>query len=397
MYRTDPPASNALAIQGGTPARAAPIETTVEISDQARERVVGILETGRLSTYYSGPWALRLEQEYARYHGPGLAAVSVNSGTSALHLSITAACIGPGDEVIVPAFCFVAAVTSIVQNGGIPIICDAEPDSLTMDVGCVEQLITERTKAVLAVHFWGYPANSAALAALCEQYGLTYIEDGAQSLGGSIAGRKLGTFGRFGTCSFSTRKHVNCGEGGMVLCSETDQDHIRALSNYGKGPHWDDYESLGFSYRLNEISAVIALDGLSRLDNEVALRRQAGRLYADGLRGSGLEVVAEPLWGESVFFKCPIKLPEGCADQRSNIARAISAENVSCRAPHRPLFSIPWLAAYLKEVGSYRGPEDCPVAASVFPRLIEVETGPHLPPAEAEVTLEAVSKVWARI
>jgi perosamine synthetase len=383
-----------LAAFGGVPVRPAPIETVVATSDQVRERVLALLGTGRLSNYYNGTWAREFEAAFASYHGPDYFAVAVNSGTSALHLAITAAGIGPGDEVIVPALSFVAAAAAVVQNGAVPIICDAEPDSLTLDVNQAERLIGPRTKAILPVHFWGYPSDSARLRALCDKHGLTLIEDCAQALGAVTHGGKVGAFGDYATCAFSVRKHVACGEGGMVLCRrEADYDRVRRLSNYGKGPGWDDYDSLGYSYRMPEFSAIVALDGLARLDAECHALRQAVAHYRGMVDGSGLAIVPEPPWGGSVYFKCPILLPAGAVAARQQIVDAINAENVSCRIPHRPLFAIEWLAAYLEEKGAYRGAQLCPVAASCHRRLIEIEAGPHLPLHEARLSSAALMKV----
>src|SRR5205085_3899123 len=184
------------------------------------------------------------------------------------------------------------------------------PDNLTIDVEIAEQLIGPRTRAILAVHFWGYASDSKRLRALCDKHGLVLIEDCAQALGASASGNKVGTFGDYATCAFSVRKHVACGEGGMVLCNR-EQDHakIRRFSNYGKGPDWDDYDSLGYSYRMPEFSAIVGLDGLGRLDDETRARQQAVEHYRKRVENSGLVIVAEPPWGSSVYFKCPILLP----------------------------------------------------------------------------------------
>ena len=263
-----------------------------------------------------------------------------------------------------------------------------------MDVAQAERLITSRTRAILAVHFWGYPANSPALRDLCDRYELVFIEDCAQALGAEINDRKVGEYGNYSTCAFSVRKHVSCGEGGMVLCRKEDHDRLRSLSNYGKGLNWDDYESLGYSYRLAEFPSIVALDGLSRLEQEIAARRQAGTHFAEVFQNTGLAVVPEPPWGKSVFFKCPVLLPAGKEAEKQRVIDAISAENVSCRAPHRPLYSIPWLADYLGGFGASRGAEGYPVVAEMYPRLIEIETGPHLPLQKARLTGAAVMKVW---
>lgn len=395
MNKSNPACTTQLAIHGGAPVRPHAIEANVVISDRARERVSELLNTGRLSDYYNGPWAHQFEDAFARYHSSSCRAVGVNSGTSALHLAVTAAGIGPGDEVIVPALCFVAAATTIVQNGGVPIICDAEPESLTLNVERIEDLIGPRTKAILPVHFWGYPSNVEALRTVCDRRGLKLIEDCAQGLGAPIRGKKVGVFGDYATFAFSVRKHVACGEGGLVLCrDEESYERLRRMSNYGKGPGWDDYISPGFSYRLTEFSSIIALDGLGRLDDEIFSRRQAGGYYKNLFQDTPLEVVSEPTWGQSVYFKCPVLLPHRMISVRQQIVDAVSAENVSCRIPHRPLYSVPWLAEYLKQRGMYRGPQECPVVAATHPRLIEIETGPHLSLEEAQLSGTAVLKVW---
>jgi perosamine synthetase len=369
-----------LAILGGAPVRPHSIETTVLTSAKARERVLELLESGKLSNYY---------------HGQGLYGIAVNSGTSALHLAATAADIGPGDEVIVPALCFVAAANAVIQTGGIPIICDVEPESLTLDCESVQRLIGPRTKAILPVHFWGYPSNSERIQRICAEHGLAMIEDCAQAYGATVHKKKVGTYGDYATFALSVRKHIACGEGGVVLCRrEQDRDKLRMLSNYGKGPDWDDYDMLGFSYRLAEIPSVIALDGLANLDGEIAARRQAAQLYLELVKNTDLRVVPEPDWGRSAYFKCPILLPDNMTDKRQEIVDAIAAENVSCRIPHRPLYNVPWLATYLKEKGVYRGVDECPVAARLHRRLIEIETGPHLPLSEARLSGAALMKVW---
>lgn len=387
--------STQLAIHGGAPIRPDPIEANVVISDRARERVAELLNTGRLSDYYNGPWAHQFEDAFAQYHSASCRAVAVNSGTSALHLAVSAAGIGHGDEVIVPALCFVAAASAIVQNGGVPIICDAEAKSLTLNVDCIADLIGPRTKAILPVHFWGYPSNVETLRTVCDRRGLKLIEDCAQAVGASVDGRKVGMFGDYATYAFSVRKHVACGEGGMVLCrDEESYERARRMSNYGKGSGWDDYISLGFSYRLTEFSSIIGLDSLSRLDDEIFSRRSVASYYTNLFRDTPIEVVSEPTWGKSVYFKCPVLLPRDMIGVRQQIVDAISAENVSCRIPHRPLYNVPWLAEYLKQRGAYRGPQECPVAAALHPRLIEIETGPNLSLAEANLSGEAVLKVW---
>lgn len=391
--------SSDLAILGGTPVRDEPINAnTIAVDDDLTRAVLDLLEHHPLSDFYGGANVLRFEEAFARYHGPAFAAVAVNSGTSALHLALTVGGVGPGDEVIVPAFCFVAAATAVVQVGAIPVVADVEAESLTLDPKSVTGLIGPGTRAVLAVHYWGLPADVVSLRRLCDQHGLVLIEDTAQAPGGTVAGAKTGTFGEFATFSFAMRKHITCGEGGMVLTtSAKDAQRVKSLANVGKGPGWDEYRTTGYSYRMVEVSALIGLHGLRRLDREISARRAAAAVYRDVLRGSGLTLVQSPPWGESVYFKQPILLPDGWDGDRSFLVDAVSAENVSCKIPHRPLYEVPWLAEHLRERGRYRGPEECPIAANARPRLFEVETGPHLPRDEAAKSAHAVEKVWHHV
>ena len=363
------------------------ISSDPTVSPEARERIASVLESGKLSRYYHADWTRAFERKFAAAHSGGHHAVAVNSGTSALHLALCAAGVERGDEVVLPALCFVAAATAVAQIGAIPVICDVEPQSLTMDVDCVQALITSKTKAVLPVHFWGHPADNDALHSLCADHGIFLIEDCAQAFGAKVRSHRVGTLSNYATYAFSTRKHIACGEGGAVVCRTAEErDRLRVLSNYGKGPDWDDYEELGYSYRMTEIQSIIALDGLACANEEVVSRRRAGLYYESLLAAefSTVGVIPEPVWGQSAFFKCPVLLPESAVSDRKLIAETIETHNVSCRAPHRPLFRIPWLADYIESQGYSCRADDYPVAKEIHPRLIEVETGPHLPKAEYE-------------
>lgn len=388
----------ALALNGGRPVRPAPLPWGLVVTDVLRRRILEAVDTGILSEWYNGPQARRFEDAFAAFHGEGVHAVAVNSGTSALHLALEVAGVGSGDEVILPALCYVAAAVAVVQLGATPVICDVEQRSLTLDPERARELIGPQTRAILPVHFWGYPADLPALRRLCDEHGLALVEDAAQAPGCRVGDALTGSFGDTAAFSFANRKHVTCGEGGMVLCRSADvAARVRALANCGKGIGWDEYESHGYSYRMVEVSAVAGLYGLARIGEEIAARRAAATKYRRMLAGSTLEPVPDPPWGEAVYFKLPIMLPGDRAGDRDLVVRAIAAENVSCRVPHRPLYAIEWLAQHVEQAGRPSGPEECPVTARLYPRLFEVETGPNLPPDEASRSATAVDKVWRAI
>jgi len=387
-----------LALLGGQPVRSHRLPQGLVPDEDLRTRLAKVVEDGILSEYYNGPHARGFEERFAAYHGDEFHALGVNSGTSALHLALEAAGVGPGDEVILPALCFVAAAVAVVQLGASPVICDVDSESLTLDPAAAAVLVGPRTKAILPVHFWGYTADVASLRSLCDEHGLMLIEDTAQAPGANVGGRKAGTYGDFATFSFANRKHVTCGEGGMVLTrSEERLALMRALSNCGKGLGWDDYISHGYSYRMTELIGVIGLYGLERLDEEIAARQAAADEYRDALDETGLEPIPAPRWGDAVYFKLPIRLPEDHVGDRQFVVDAINAENVSCRVPHRPLYAIDWLAERSRASGHFRGAAECRVTDALHRRLIEVETGPNMPIDEARTSARAVRKVWRKL
>ena len=196
--------------------------TEVSIPEQDVQAVLDCLGSGWLTM---GPRTKAFEQALAGYVGSPHA-VTVSSGTAALHLSLLAAGIGAGDEVIVPAFTFVASASAARYAGAEPVLCDVRsPQDFNIDPGDVARRITARTRAIVAVHFCGYPADVAALRELCDEHGLVLIEDCAQAIGACVddAGRQVGTVGELGAFSFFSKKQLCVGEGGMVT---TRDEHL---------------------------------------------------------------------------------------------------------------------------------------------------------------------------
>jgi dTDP-4-amino-4,6-dideoxygalactose transaminase len=236
----------------------------------------------------------------------------MSSCTAALHIAMLAAGVGPGDEVIVPAITFVATAAAVRYCGGTPVIADVVgPHDLGIDPADVEARITEKTRAVCAVHYAGYAADVSALRSLCDQRGLVLIEDCAHSPSATAAGseRKLGGFGLAGTFSFFSNKVISCGEGGML---STDDAEVAAFARSRRSHamtsgSWDrhrghaaayDVVGLGFNYRLDEPRAALLLARLPGLEADIAERRRLVRRYRDQL--SGLDGVTVPYTDDDV-------------------------------------------------------------------------------------------------
>jgi dTDP-4-amino-4,6-dideoxygalactose transaminase len=310
--------------------------TDIAMPESDVEAVLDCLRSGWLTM---GPRTASFEEALGAYVG-ATHAVTVSSGTAALHLACLAAGLGPGDEVIAPALTFVASASAARYVGAEPVLCDIRGShDLNIDVEDVERRITPRTRAVVAVHFCGYPADVFALRELCDAHGLTLIEDCAQAIGAHVddAGRQVGTVGQLGTFSFFSKKQLCVGEGGMVTCAEEQlAARVRGLRSHAMtSGTWDrhrghdpvyDVVGVGYNYRIDEPRAALGLSRLRRLDADIAARRAIARSYRERLaRLPGIELVWDtPTVERSSHFAFPVLLPDrGARDRfRSELARA---------------------------------------------------------------------------
>jgi dTDP-4-amino-4,6-dideoxygalactose transaminase len=267
--------------------------TEIEVPEQDVQAVLDCLESGWLTM---GPRTKVFEEALAAFVDTPHA-VTVSSGTAALHLACLAAGIGAGDEVIVPAFTFVASAAAPRYVGAEPVLCDVRsPLDFNIDPADAERRITPRTRAIVAVHFAGYPAGVAALRALCDERGLVLIEDCAQAIGARVdaSERQVGTVGELGAFSFFSKKQLCVGEGGMVTTAdERLAERVRLFRSHAMtSSTWDrhrghdpayDVVDIGFNYRLDEPRAALGLSRLGRLAQSIEARRATVRAYRERL------------------------------------------------------------------------------------------------------------------
>jgi dTDP-4-amino-4,6-dideoxygalactose transaminase len=302
--------------------------TDIEVTEDDVEAVLECLRSGWLTM---GPRTKIFEQELARRIGVSHA-LTVSSGTAALHLACRAAGLGPGDEMIVPAFTFVASASAARFVGAEPVLCDIlGPHDVNLDVRDVERRITARTRAVMAVHFFGYPADMLALRELCDAHGLILIEDCAEAIGACVdeSGRQVGTVGELGAFSFFSKNQLCVGEGGMVSTADDElAERVRLLRSHAlTSGTWDrhrghdpvyDIVDIGFNYRIDEPRSALGISRMQRLDGDIAARRAVVRAYRERLAGiPGLEIP----WDEravelSTHFAFPVLLPDRTARDR---------------------------------------------------------------------------------
>ncbi|MBW9088607.1 DegT/DnrJ/EryC1/StrS family aminotransferase [Rhizobium wenxiniae] len=246
------------------------------IKSEIDAAVLGVLASGQ---YTLGDEVASFEQEFADYCGVRHA-IAVNSGTSALHLSLLAAGVGPGDEVITVPFTFVATASAICYAGARPVFVDVEPQTLTIDPAQVEAKVTSRTKAIVPVHLYGQMADMDGLEVIAARYGIAVIEDACQAHGAEYKGRRAGSIGRSGCFSFYPGKNLGaCGEAGMAVTNDDDQaSAMRMLRDWGQAQRYH-HVLKGFNYRMDAIQGAILRVKLRHIEGWTEMRRAHARRY----------------------------------------------------------------------------------------------------------------------
>ncbi|MGB8291779.1 DegT/DnrJ/EryC1/StrS family aminotransferase (plasmid) [Rhizobium ruizarguesonis] len=291
------------------------------IKSEIDAAVLGVLASGQ---YILGEEVARLEQEFADYCNVKHA-IAVNTGTSALHLSLLAAGVGPGDEVITVPFTFVATVSAICYSGARPVFVDVEPVTLTMDPAQLEAKITPRTKAIVPVHLYGQMADMDAIKAIADRHGIAVIEDACQAHGAQYKGARAGSIGTSGCFSFYPGKNLGaCGEGGIVVTNSDDQAKtMRMLRDWGQEQRYH-HLLKGFNYRMDAIQGAILRIKLRHLEAWTEARRAHGRRYTLLLGGSAnLRTPVEIAGRRHVYHVYAIR-----SRDRDQLQRVLSEEGI---------------------------------------------------------------------
>lgn len=345
-----------------------------------------VLRSGRLSL---GPMVDRFEASLAEQVGaPHVAAVS--SGTAGLHLCVRLAEIGPGDEVVTTPFSFVASANCVLYEGATPVFADVDPGTLNLDPAAVEAAISPRTKAILAVDIFGYPAELAELEAIAERHGLALLEDACQALGAHYRGRPVGSSGHPAVFAFYPNKQMTTGEGGAVaVASEEDWNLLKSLSNQGRSDsgEWLAHARLGYNYRLDDVSAALGVAQLERLDELLEARGEVARRYTELLEG--VDGVETPLADDEEhvrsWFVYVVRLAEG-ADRNGVMAR-LAEEGVASK-PYLP--SIHLQPYYRERLGTGEGL--CPVAEDASARSLALPFHARLSAEDQVRVVEALAR-----
>jgi len=286
-----------LAIDGGPKAVTNTLTPWPRFDENAIKAVEQVLRSGK-DNYWTGPKGMEFEKKFAAWQGSRFA-ISTSSGTSALHVALSALGIGPGDEVIVPSYTFIASSFSIVQAGAIPRFADVNLDDHCISVASAEKLVNERTRAIMPVHLYGNVCDMDPIVAFAKKHDLFVIEDNAEAFGGVYKGKKTGTLGHIAACSFCQNKTFTTGgEGGMVTTDDEDlawnarsfRDHgydvkerLHLLELEQKLPYI--HNMVGWNYRMTEMQSAIGLTELERMDTwNMPNRRRNAHIIIDAVK-----------------------------------------------------------------------------------------------------------------
>ncbi len=308
------------------------------------------------------------EEEFAAYSG-AVHGIAVNTGTSALHLALLAAGVGPGDEVITVPMTFVATAAAIGYTGAKPVFVDVDPFTYTMDPGRIEAAITPRTKAILPVHLYGQPADMDPILEIAARHGLPVIEDAAQAHGAEYKGRRCGSLGDLGCFSFYPGKNLGaCGEGGMVTTSRPEYARtIRMLRDWGAETKYH-HVMKGFNYRMEGMQGAVLRVKLRHLEAWTEARRLNARRYQAVLDGAGLTLPLEAVGRRHVFHVYSV-----LSSQRQELMNALQQNGVQCGI-HYPI-PVHLQPAY-SDLGHKRG--DFPISEQIADRQLSLPMCPEL-------------------
>jgi len=348
------------------------------IGDEEREAVDRVMRSGMIA---QGPEVAAFEQEFGEQAAGGRTCVAVNSGTSALHLGLLAAGVGPGDEVIVPSFTFAATGNSVALTGATPVFADIEPDFFGLDADSVRAAVTERTKAIMPVHLYGHPFDVDAIGAVAAEHDLQVFEDAAQAHLATWDGAQVGTFGDFAMFSLYPTKNMTSGEGGMVSCA-TDEiaRNVRLLRNQGMEKQYAN-EVIGFNARMTDIHAAIGRVQLTKVGGWTKIRQENAAFLDAHLEG----VVVPPVAAKAshVYHQYTIKV-DGA--ERDRIVAAMREEHGVGSGVYYPIpnHQLASLAPYAEGL-------ELPVTQQVAREVISLPVHPSLDEADLERIVTAVN------
>jgi perosamine synthetase len=355
------------------------------LGEREVELVTDAIRSGWVSSI--GAYVTAFEEELASRCGVAYA-VATSNGTTALHLALAVAGIGPGDEVILPSLTFVASAAAAQYLGATPVLADSDPAHWCIDPEDVARRVTPKTRALMPVDLYGHPADMDALGEIAAEHDLVIVEDAAEALGATYHGRPAGSLGTLGVLSFYGNKLITTGEGGAVLTDDLAlAERARFLRDQAMDPdrrYW--HGELGFNYRITNLQAALGVAQLERLDELLARKRAVAAAYQAGLADvPGVSVQEEAEWASSSWWMTTVRVDGSNGIDRDELATRLRAAGVDTRPAFVPLHLLP----HLRQAGSL------PVAEAVGNEGLSLPSGTTLSDAEVEYVIASLRRAAA--
>jgi len=349
------------------------------ITQKEIQYIMDAVSSGWVSSL--GKYVDMFEEKFASYCGTKYA-LTTSNGTTALHLVLVALGIKPGDEVIIPDITFVATGNAVKYVGAKAVIVDIEEDTLCIDPESVKKAITPKTKAIIAVHLYGHPANMEEINKIAGEYGIIVIEDAAEAHGAEVNGKKVGSLGHVGTFSFYGNKIITTGEGGMITTNDENlyerMRHLRDHAMSKEKRYW--HTEVGFNYRMTNVQAALGLAQLERIDEIIAKKRLIFEWYKEGLKDiEGIKLNYEAPWAKNVYWMVCLEVEGYTEKQRDELMKRLKEKNIDTRPYFYPLSDMPMFEK-----------ADTPIAHKVYQRGLNL-------PSYFDITKDQVDYVCKTI
>ncbi len=312
-----------------------------DLSGNELKYVTDCLQSGWISSL--GHYVTDFEEQFSRFCGVKYG-ISVANGTTALHLALVTLDIGPGDEVIMPTFTFVATANAATYTGARPVFVDSERATWNIDVAAIEDKITPRTRAIIVVHIYGHPVDMDPILEIASRRHLYVIEDAAEAHGAEYKGRRTGSLGDVACFSFYGNKIITTGEGGMVTTDDPElaerarflKDHAMSSTRY----YW--HSQVGYNYRLTNVQAAIGLAQLEKAEQRIEKKRQIARAYNARLeKVKGLTLPREEAWAKSVYWMYSVLVEEDYGLDRDGLMAKLKKAAIDSRPFFHPMHTLP--------------------------------------------------------
>jgi perosamine synthetase len=358
------------------------------LNGREKELLNQCIETGWISS--DGPFVEEFERAFASYVGVRYG-VAVCNGTAALETALYSAGIGPGDEVIMPAFTIISCALAALRLGAIPVLVDSEPDTWNMDVTQIEARITPRTRAIMPVHIYGHPVDMDPILDLAKRYGLLVVEDAAEVHGAQYKGRMCGSIGQVSAFSFYANKIITTGEGGMILTSDTHvAERARSYRNLCFRPEKRFYHTeLGYNFRMTNLQAAIGVAQMDRIDEFIGIKRRLGAHYRDRLSQiPGVRCQIEKPWARTVYWMYCIELDSALGVDAETMMSELRKHEIGTRPFFLGLHEQP----ALHRLGLFTG-EKHPVTERIARQGLYLPSGLTLTEKQVDKVVKAVNAI----